>query len=528
MLESTPDSALQMIYSIECPERLRHGVAAHYALVRTMAEAQYHHSFTSDSLIQIAVNYYGTHSGLQSALSYYCWGCVSSAMGDDECAAEAYLRAKSLFPDKRHRYYGLASNNLGMLYYKKNMYEKALDEFHEAQSCLFSIEGAPYNMPLIYNWGLTYLAADDYDNAATVFSQIAHDESVAAHPFRLKALHQLADVSYHQRKYFAANYYINRCIRLSTPEELFAGVYATKGNVLVVREELDSALYYYRKGLEYPYEAHSYAAIYNGMADVFRFQNTMDSVKHYQKLAHQLNKSIDEVEYNDRMYTVLSQFKVEQALADRETLQRQQRHARYRAIAVFLCFIVGLAVLLVWLVKRYKRRYSYTLHCLAAYYPFLLAVVHSYRTSQHLLQSAAQASPLQLPHGDSFAEILQSCAENFKSAALYDELFSLQVKESELVQLHHYPHSDELRKSLFVHFEPVIRELCAHVRLSDKHIIHCLCRYLGIPTATIAHCLHTTVRSLSKDKTRLLQKLPENYATTLLGNSSRRGRPKSL
>ena len=96
------------------------------------------------------------------------------------------------------------------------------------------------------------------------------------------------------------------------------------------------------------------------------------------------------------------------------------------------------------------------------------------------------------------------------------------------MQLHHYTRSEELREGMFVHFEPVIRELCAHVRLSDKHIIHCLCRYLGIPTATIAYCLHTTVRSLSKDKTRLQQKLSENYAVVLLGNGCRRGRPKSL
>ena len=108
------------------------------------------------------------------------------------------------------------------------------------------------------------------------------------------------------------------------------------------------------------------------------------------------------------------------------------------------------------------------------------------------------------------------------------EVASPVTKESEIVQLRHYGHSEELRESLFLHFSPIIHELCSHVRLSDKHIIHCLCRYLGVPTATIAYCLHTTVRSLSKDKTRLQQKLPENYAVILLGNGNRRGRPKSL
>lgn len=527
MIEYAPDSALQILQSIEQPQRLRRKGAARYALARTMAERRCHHVFTSDSLIQIAIDYYGAHSGLQSALAYYCLGCVYSELGNDEAAVDAYLRAKELFPDKQNRYYGLAAGNLGQLYYKKNMYEKALGEFHDGRRIFFHLGEHTHHLSLIYSEGLTHLAMNNYDMAHSAFGFIDSDDSEAAHPLRIQALYQLANTSYEQRKFFAAYYYINRCLRLYSPEELFADIYAVKGHVSVVREELDSALYYYRKGLECSYEPHAYAEIYNGMADVFRFQNVMDSVAHYQKLGDLLKRDINRDEQNDEMYTVLSQFQVEKALSDQEALLRQQKHTRYRIAGVVCCVIIGLLILSYCLVRRYRCRHSYTIRCLNARYYFLPIMVQFFRTQQ-LIESASQSLPLYSSSDESFTDVLQTCADSFKSTALYEELFSIQIKEAEIMQLHRYSHSEELREGLFTYFEPVIRELCAHVRLSDKHIIHCLCRYLGIPTATIAYCLHTTVRSLSKDKTRLKQKLPENYAVILLGNGNRRGRPKSL
>lgn len=527
MIESAPDSALLILQSIEQPQRLRRKGAARYALVRTMAEVQCFHTITSDSLIRIAVDYYGDDSALQSALSYYCWGCVCASKGNDELAATAYLRAKSLFPDKHNRYYGLSSTNLAMLFYRNGMYEKALEEFYEASEFLSSSGSVQDNASFTYNVGTVYLAMGNYDMAYIGFSHVAHDKSETVRPYRLRALHQLATTAYQQRKYSAANYYINQCFRFFSPEELFAGVYATKGDVLLAHEELDSALHYYRKGLECPYELHSYASIYNGMANVFRYQNRADSVKYYQKLEVQQNKLIAKNEITDEMYTVLSSFQVEQALANIEEERRRQEFLHYRNVTILLCVIIVLVVLLAWLFRCQKHRYSYFMRFLTMRHPFLSAVFHPHQGT-HFLEYTRRSPSLQLSLNASFSDILQTCAESFKATALYDELFSLQVKESEIVQLHYYGHSEELRESLFLHFSPIIHELCRYVRLSDKHIIHCLCRYLGVPTATIAYCLHTTVRSLSKDKTRLQQKLPENYAAILLGNSVRRGRPKSL
>ena len=300
-----------------------------------------------------------------------------------------------------------------------------------------------------------------------------------------------------------------------------------KGHVSVVREELDSALYYYREGLECSYKPHAYTEIYDGMADVFRFQNVMDSVAHYQKLGNLLRRDINKDEKNDEVYAALAQFQVEKALADRELQLQREKYTRYRIVGIVGCVIAALLILFVWLIKRYNSCYSYMIRCLGVRYPYLTVMAQSSPT-QLLLESTSQTSLSCSPCDDSFTDVLQTCAESFKSTALYEELFSIHIKESEIMQFHHYTRSEELREGLFVHFEPIIRELCAHVRLSDKHIIHCLCRYLGIPTATIAYCLHTTVRSLSKDKTRLQQKLPENYAVALLGNGCRRGRPKSL
>lgn len=528
MIESAPDSALQVLHSIKQPQQLRGRAAARYALSRTMAERRCHHVFTSDSLIQIAVDYYGTHSGLHSALAYYCLGCVYSELGNDEAAVDAYLRAKELFPDKQNRYYGLVASRLAIHFREKNMYDKSMQEFYAARDCLKALEGEEINLSLIeYQIAQTLLSQHEYAQAEAILMQIAANDSTATRYCRIDALRQLAKIAFLMRDYDRSLSYIDSCMNSFTIEEHFVSLYSIKASDLIMVGQIDSALHYCRVGLTLPYEIYSYSNIYSIMANAFRIKNEKDSVMRYYNLEQELNETIRHTENNNGIHTVLARHQVEKSLADRELQQRREKYTRYRIVAIVGCVIAALLILFVWLIKRYNRSYSYTIRCLGARYPYLPVRAQS-SPAQLLLESASQTSLSCSSCDDSFTDVLQTCAESFKSTALYEELFSIHIKEAEIMQLHHYTRSEELREGMFVHFEPVIRELCAHVRLSDKHIIHCLCRYLGIPTATIAYCLHTTVRSLSKDKTRLQQKLSENYAVVLLGNGCRRGRPKSL
>ena len=54
-------------------------------------------------------------------------------MSDDVNGTDAFLKAKSLFPDTLIRFYALAEQNLGLHYMNRNMTNEAVHEFQSAK-----------------------------------------------------------------------------------------------------------------------------------------------------------------------------------------------------------------------------------------------------------------------------------------------------------------------------------------------------------------------------------------------------------
>ena len=88
-----------------------------YAILKTQADYKNNVIAQDDSLILTATEYYGTKKrDYHAAMAWYSLGCVYSDMGNDPEAINAYLKAKSLFPDTLVRYYALTEQNLGQHY----------------------------------------------------------------------------------------------------------------------------------------------------------------------------------------------------------------------------------------------------------------------------------------------------------------------------------------------------------------------------------------------------------------------------
>ena len=82
---------------------------------------------TTDSLARIATDYYGTprRPDYHAAMAWYTLGCAYGDMNDDVNATNAFLNAKSLFPDTLIRYYALTETNLGIHYLNRYMTREA-------------------------------------------------------------------------------------------------------------------------------------------------------------------------------------------------------------------------------------------------------------------------------------------------------------------------------------------------------------------------------------------------------------------
>ncbi|MDE5760366.1 MAG: hypothetical protein K2I11_05320, partial [Bacteroides sp.] len=143
-MDAHPDSALLLLGRIAHPERLRGKHRADYALLLTQArDKNYLDSLQSDSLIQLAVDYYRNGDDwVQAGKAFFYYGKVQELQRNDSAAMQGYLKAlRALEGTKEYRMQGLAHEYIGMLNDKRKLYDMALDNYRQALSCVGKCNG---------------------------------------------------------------------------------------------------------------------------------------------------------------------------------------------------------------------------------------------------------------------------------------------------------------------------------------------------------------------------------------------------
>ncbi len=103
MLNTSPDSAYQLLTTIKNPEALSKADYAAWSLHYTHAQYKLYFDIKSDSLLKIAVDYYADSDlNLYSGTAYYLWGCVSELNSDEKKALYAFRRANDLISTREN------------------------------------------------------------------------------------------------------------------------------------------------------------------------------------------------------------------------------------------------------------------------------------------------------------------------------------------------------------------------------------------------------------------------------------------
>lgn len=126
LLNEHPDSAYKLLFGINKPEQLSKPDYAAWCLHYTHVQYKLYMNIKSDSLINIAVNYYAnSHLKKYCGTSYYVLGCVSELLHRKEKAILAYKKALvALDGTKEFNTLGLATVNMGYIYEQdKNYYQ---------------------------------------------------------------------------------------------------------------------------------------------------------------------------------------------------------------------------------------------------------------------------------------------------------------------------------------------------------------------------------------------------------------------
>ena len=134
VMNEHPDSALNLLKGIAQPELQTQAHHARYALLYSQALDKNYIDLTSDSLINIAVDYYKDRDDVKAKfLSYYYLGRIYTNANNPTQATLAYMEAEQLVDELGDDYAaGLLYKQIGLIYYSYYDFPKSLQAHKQA------------------------------------------------------------------------------------------------------------------------------------------------------------------------------------------------------------------------------------------------------------------------------------------------------------------------------------------------------------------------------------------------------------
>ena len=126
VMSEHPDSALFLLEQVAAPEKMPERDYATWCLLITEARDKNYIEHTSDSLINVAIQYFEKKKDINRlSEAYYCQGRILSELSASEEALTAYLKAKELVRETSDRDLEARINNhLGTLYWKNRKFKR--------------------------------------------------------------------------------------------------------------------------------------------------------------------------------------------------------------------------------------------------------------------------------------------------------------------------------------------------------------------------------------------------------------------
>ena len=312
LMTEFPDSALIFLESIPFPQKLSRGDRALYALLLTQARHKNYVTLSDDSLIKVAVNYYGKKKSLRAAQAHYYWGATYRDMGRIPFAVDKYLDAIQLMPDE-NAFLAMIYDNLAECYLEEDLYDVAMEAYKKAYQILYKNEKYAY-----------------------------YSLRGMAHVFLMR----------NQLEYVRANEYISKVISMLKSDELDK-VYRHKGEIMLELDQLDSARYYFALNKDVQ-DVYGRAARYDGLYELEKRLGNWEAAVQNADAYMVLYDSIQELSDRQKLDELMDNHQLEEH--KRMVSRQEQAVIGYLVGTVFILVLAGVFFFM-WNDRRRKKRY---------------------------------------------------------------------------------------------------------------------------------------------------------------------------
>ena len=221
LIWTTPDSALHILESISTSRHLTGKEQADYALLLSLAQYRCYIPVSSDSLINLAIEYYKDKNDAdKKGAAFYVKGCILEEYTKDiPNALLAYKEAEMCIPDMNEkRYVARIYSSLGYINKKSFHFEPAKEYYQKAvQANIDGKDTVAYASNLLNLSTLYYTLhqADSANRCINTLIDIA--DSLNDLDLQVKIYNNIANRKIFEKNYAEAEKYLIHAIRLSSP-----------------------------------------------------------------------------------------------------------------------------------------------------------------------------------------------------------------------------------------------------------------------------------------------------------------------
>ena len=221
LIWTAPDSALHLLESISASRHLTGKEQADYALLLSLAQYRCYIPVSSDSLINLAIEYYKDKNDAdKKGAAFYVKGCILEEYTKDiPNALLAYKEAEMCIPDMNEkRYVARIYSSLGYINKKSFYFDPAKEYYQKAvQANIDGKDTVAYASNLLNLSTLYYTLhqADSANRCINTLIDIA--DSLNDLDLQVKIYNNIANRKIFEKNYAEAEKYLIHAIRLSSP-----------------------------------------------------------------------------------------------------------------------------------------------------------------------------------------------------------------------------------------------------------------------------------------------------------------------
>lgn len=492
LMETCPDSALSILESITCPQKMPRADRALYALLLTQARHKNYIALEDDSLIKTAVDYYGDKKkSLRAAKAHYYWGATYSEMGYTSFAVEEYLAAIRLMP-VRDEFLAMIYDNLAECYERDELFDIAIGAYRQAYQIL---RGGSQQIYPLRGIARMCLLQNKKDSALVYYQQALDCALVEQDSSLIGALYHDLAMAYSEKKdYIQADKYVSKAIMIQGQDAV--NVCLSKAQIMLNLNKLDSASYFYSKNVD-QLDIYGKAVYYDGMYQIAKKRGEWKTATENIDAYKILYDSIQFITDNEELNRLMDKHQLEE---HKRLLSEHTKMLIFSLITAFFLLMIICVFCFMWNDRKRKKRFI-----------ALQRELTQKRVDTMLLKeeeaSESNKEDLDKKRSELTEQQIQLCISVLKTTDCYDQLEALEkATPKQLLAMRSL--RKDIRSTISSAFVDVMMNLKErYPALTGDDIFYCVLSLLCCSKTVIMELMDATSDALKTRKNRIKNKM---------------------